>query len=80
MTHELVLERLRKLLKENFDIPEDKVEPSATFRGTLGLDSLDIVDLVFFIQEEFAFKDTLDSYRDLHTVDKVCAYLVTKAK
>lgn len=80
MTEAETLERLQKILSENFDIPADKVTPDATFRGVLGLDSLDVVDLVFFIQEEFGFKDKLESYRDLHTVEKVCAYVAHKTK
>jgi acyl carrier protein len=79
MTADEVRVRLTKLLSENFEIEPQKVTPDATFRGTLGLDSLDVVDLVFFIQEEFGFKDKLDSYRDLHTVEKVCAYIATRA-
>ncbi len=78
-TEAQVLATLKQILSENFSIDPGKVTPDASFRGSLGLDSLDVVDLVFFIQEAFALEDSLDDYRELHTVEKVCAYIASKA-
>jgi len=77
-TEAQVLQTVKEILSENFSIDGAKVTPEASFRGTLGLDSLDVVDLVFFIQEAFKLEDTLDDYRELHTVSKVCAYIASK--
>jgi NADH dehydrogenase (ubiquinone) 1 alpha/beta subcomplex 1 len=41
----------------NFEkVPADKVSPSASFQSDLGLDSLDTVELVMAIEEEFAIE------------------------
>jgi acyl carrier protein len=79
-TEAQVLASLKQILADNFSIDGAKVTPEATFRGVLGLDSLDVVDLVFFIQEAFGLEDSLDDYRELHTVQKVCAYIASKAE
>jgi acyl carrier protein len=78
-TETQALAGLKQLLSENFSIDAERVTKDATFRGTFGLDSLDVVDLVFRIQETFALKDTLDDYRELHTVQALCAYIAQKA-
>ena len=75
MTRDEVQKKLASILSESFAIPEEKVTPEATFRGTLGLDSLDIVDLVYFLQKEFDFEADLDDYRDLHTVAKLMDFI-----
>jgi len=45
--------RLSRILTEHFGKPQEQLTPDATLRGTLMLDSLDLVDLVFFIGREF---------------------------
>ena len=75
MTRDEVHQKLTAILAESFAIPEEKVTPEATFRGTLGLDSLDIVDLVYFLQKAFDFEADLDDYADLHTVAKLIDFI-----
>ena len=70
-----IFERVRDLLVTHFDIPADRITPQAQLRGTLGMDSLDVVDLVFFLCQEFGVTEELDDYRDLHTLDKLVAYI-----
>ncbi len=73
---EEVLGRLRQILEEDFKVPAAKVTPEATFRGTLGLDSLDAVDLIYLVGKSFGFKATVDQFKDLHTVQKVVDFVV----
>jgi acyl carrier protein len=75
MTRDQVHEKLASILGESFAIPREKVTAEATFRGTLGMDSLDIVDLVYFLQKAFDFEADLDDYRDLHTVAKLIDFI-----
>ena len=78
MTRDEILGKIKGILAENFSIPEAKVTGAATFRGALGMDSLDIVDFIFFLQQGFGIKDTLEDYRELHTVDKLVEYIASK--
>jgi acyl carrier protein len=80
MTQEQVLSRLQEILQADFRIPADKVTPQASFRGDLGMDSLDAVDLIYLVSREFGLKPDVDAFRDLDTVGKVVAHLHANAK
>jgi acyl carrier protein len=80
MSHDEALQQLRKILEEDFKVPPVKVTPEATFRGTLGLDSLDAVDLIYLVGKSFGIKATVDNFKDLHSVQRVVDFVVaTKA-
>lgn len=76
MNHDQVLAKLKEILQADFRVPPEKVTPDATFRGKLGLDSLDAVDLIYLLGRAFGFKTEVESFRDLHTVQKVVDHLV----
>ena len=52
----------------DFKVSAAKITPEATFRGTLGLDSLDAVDLIYLVGKTFGIKARVDSFAELHTV------------
>ncbi|MBK7864953.1 MAG: acyl carrier protein [Archangiaceae bacterium] len=79
MTQEQVLARLKQILQADFRIAPDKVTPEATFRGTLAMDSLDVVDLIYLVSREFGLKPDVEAFADLDTVQKVVAHLSQKA-
>ncbi len=49
-----ILERLRKLAVEQLGAEETAVVPSASFTEDLGADSLDLVELMMDLEEEFS--------------------------
>jgi acyl carrier protein len=49
-----VLERLRKISVEQLGVDEGEVVPSASFVDDLGADSLDLVELIMALEEEFS--------------------------
>jgi acyl carrier protein len=75
-SREEVLAAVAEILGLNFAVPAEKVKPEASFRGTLGLDSLDAVDLVFFVEKRFGMKAGLHAYRELHTVGKLTDFVI----
>ena len=46
-------ERVKKVVVEQLDVSEDEVTPDASFVEDLGADSLDVVELVMGLEEEF---------------------------
>jgi acyl carrier protein len=78
VTNEEVLTELREILRRDFNIPAEKVTPEAQFRGALGMDSLDVVDLIYFLERSFGLNAGLDAYRELHTVRKLCDFIVAR--
>lgn len=73
-----VLAQIKEILQRDFAIAPEKVTAEATFRGTLGMDSLDIVDLIFFLEKAFALNAGLEAYRELHTVRKLCEFVIAR--
>lgn len=49
----MVFEKVRKILCEQLDLDEDKVTMDSSIVDDLGADSLDVVDLVMTLEEEF---------------------------
>ena len=49
-----VSERLKKIVVEQLGVDENEVVPSARFVNDLGADSLDLVELIMSIEEEFS--------------------------
>ena len=46
-------EKIKKIICEQLDVPEEDVVPAATFVDDLGADSLDQVELIMAMEEEF---------------------------
>ncbi len=49
-----VLERVKKIVVEQLGVDENEVIPTASFVDDLGADSLDLVELVMSLEEEFS--------------------------
>jgi acyl carrier protein len=75
MDDERALATLREVLAQDFAVPPARVIHTATFRGTLGLDSLDVVELITTLERRFGVRARLEDYRELHTVEKLLAFL-----
>lgn len=53
MTKEELIEKTKVVLAEEFEIEEINIVPDASLKDTLGLDSLDLVDVVVLIEQNF---------------------------
>ena len=52
-----ILERVRKIVVEQLGVDESGVVPTSSFVDDLGADSLDLVELVMSLEEEFSSPD-----------------------
>jgi acyl carrier protein len=68
------LEAVQNILIEEFKLSADRLRPEATL-AELGIDSLDLVDLIFKIEDCFNLKITDDAPRSLATLADVTAYI-----
>ncbi len=53
-----VLERVREIAAEKLSVEVDEVKPDSSFTEDLNADSLDVVELIMAIEEEFGTDDT----------------------
>lgn len=51
-----IIERINGFLIDEFEVEADTIEPDAVLKDTLGLDSLDYVDLVVTVESNFGVK------------------------
>ena len=65
MDREQVEQRIRAILVADFRIAPERITSTATLRGTLGLDSMDAIDLLLLVHQEFGFEAEVESYRSL---------------
>ena len=50
----MVLEKVKKILSDQFDVEEDSITPDTLIADDLGADSLDVVDLLMSIEDELS--------------------------
>jgi acyl carrier protein len=74
-----VEERVRSIICDQLAVEADKVTLSASFVEDLGADSLDIVELVMTMEEEFDLDIPDDDAEKIKTVGDVVKYVATKA-
>jgi acyl carrier protein len=53
MTIEEIIEKASEVLAEEFEIDPAEITPDASLKDTLGLDSLDFVDVVVLVEQHF---------------------------
>jgi acyl carrier protein len=70
-------ERLRKIVAEQLGVDETQVLPGASFARDLKADSLDLVELIMSIEEEFDIEISDDDAEKIETVQDALDYLVT---
>ena len=68
------------IIVEQLGVDADRVKPEASFIDDLGADSLDIVELVMAMEEEFDVEIPDEDAEKLKTVNDVIAYLKEKGK
>ena len=56
MTKKLIIEKIDDFLIDEFEVEEEAIAPEANLKDTLGLDSLDFVDLVVAVESNFGVK------------------------
>jgi acyl carrier protein len=72
-------ERVKKIIAEQLGVEEDEVTPEASFVEDLGADSLDTVELVMALEEEFGIEIPDEDAEKILTVGKALDYIKEKA-
>jgi len=78
MTDQEIIEKIHNFLAEEFEVETEKLIPEANLKETLGLDSLDYIDLVVVIEKNFAFKVKPEDFIDIITLQNFCDYVVSR--
>lgn len=73
-----VMKRLKEIVMDRLDVEEDQIKPEASFVEDLGADSLDIVELIMGIEEEFDVEIPDEDAEKLTTVGEAFEYVKGK--
>ena len=71
----MVFEKVREILVDQLDVDEDAVTMEASIQNDLGADSLDIVDLVMSLEEEFDCEIPDEEIENIKTVGDIVKYI-----
>jgi acyl carrier protein len=79
ITREEIYKRVRKVVAEELSISHDEITETASYTQDLGADSLDTVELVLALEDEFGVEIGDDQAEKLTTIEKTIDYIVSKS-
>ena len=71
MAKEEIFDKLKELVVDQLGVEEDEVTMEASMQDDLGADSLDLVDLVMSVEEEFGVKVADEDLENIKTVGDI---------
>ena len=71
----MVFEKVKSIIVDQLDVEEEKVVSEAVITDDHGADSLDVVDLVMAIEEEFDVEIPDEAVENIKTVGDIVSYI-----
>lgn len=71
----MVLEKLKSILSEQFDVEESTITPETRLVEDLEADSLDLIDLISSIEDEFDIEAEDEVMNSIVTVGDIASYI-----
>ncbi len=75
----MVFEKVKAILAEQFDIEEDTITMDTNIQDDLGADSLDVVDLLMSIEDEFEAEVPDEEIENIRTVGELVSFIEANA-
>ncbi len=79
MSETEIFNKVQKIVAEQLGVDMTKVTPEASFANDLGADSLDTVELVMALEEEFDIEIPDEAAEEIATVQSAVDYISNKA-
>jgi len=80
MLSNMVFERIREALAAQFEVDPDKITRETDVMEDLGADSLDLVELIMTLEEEYGVTVTDESIYERRTVGEVADFIESMIK
>lgn len=78
MTINEIQEKVNAFLTEELEINPDLIMPESRLKEDMGVDSLEIVDVIVFVDEAFGFKMKPEDFKQLATYGQFCDFIAQK--
>ena len=75
----MVFEKVKMILSEQFEVSEEEIQMDTRIADDLGADSLDVVDLLMSIEDEFEIEIPDDEIMNIRTVGELVSYIETNS-
>lgn len=75
----MVLEKVKVILAEQFDVEEDTITMDTDIQEDLGADSLDVVDLLMSIEDEFECEIPDEEIENIRSVGELVSFIEANA-
>jgi acyl carrier protein len=72
-------EKVKKIVADQLSVDEAQVKPEASFINDLGADSLDTVELIMALEEEFGIEISDEEAEKIQTVQAAIDYIKAKS-
>lgn len=74
----MVFDKVKELISEQLDVKADDITEASNIQDDLGADSLDVVDLVMDLEDEFDVEIPEDQVENIKTVGDIVKFIEDK--
>lgn len=71
----MILEKIKEILAEQFDVETDALSENTNIADDLGADSLDVVEVLMSIEDEFKVEIPDEEIENIKTIGELAAYI-----
>ncbi len=75
MSKEEIFNKIKNLIAENFDVDKDKITESTSFIDDLDADSIDLVEFILQLEDEFGSEIPDEEAEKIKTVGDAVSYI-----
>lgn len=75
----MVLEKVKMILADQLEVEEDTINSDTDIQDDLGADSLDVVDLIMSLEDEFEIEVPDEDIENLRTVGALVSYIESRS-
>ncbi|ABK60405.1 MULTISPECIES: acyl carrier protein [Clostridium] len=76
----MTLNRVKKIMADHLEINEDEIKLGSNFQDDLGVDSLDIFEIVMEIEDEFDLEIPNEDIENVKTVEDLVKYIDSRCE
>ena len=78
--HQPIVDKINGFLTEEFEVDMSRIQPDANLRQVLELDSLDYIDLVVVIENNFSFKVKPEDFMGIISFQDFYMYIISRVQ